>query len=123
MTDFRLGRLLGVGREAEVFECGDKVVRLYKTPASKLSAFGEAANMTAAHLLGLPAPETHGLQTFDGRWGIVMAKVDGPSFGQRLESEPPAKATLLARMAALQLRLHRQHAAHFVALKSVLCAE
>jgi aminoglycoside phosphotransferase (APT) family kinase protein len=120
MSEFRLGRLLGVGREAEAFEYGDKVVKLHKTSASKLSAFREAANMTAAYLLGLPAPETHGLQTFDGRWGIVMAKVDGPSFGQRLESEPTAKAMLLARMAALQLQLHRQRAPHFVGLKSRL---
>lgn len=117
MSEFRLGKLLGAGREAEVFECGDKVVKLYKTSASKLSAFREAANMTAAHLLGLPAPETHGLHFFDGRWGIVMAKVEGPSFGQRLESEPTAEGTILARMAALQLWLHRQRATHFVPLK------
>jgi hypothetical protein len=120
MSEFRLGRLLGVGREVEVFEFDDKVVKLYRTSASKLSPFREAANMTAAHLLGLPAPETHGVQTFDGRWGIVMAKVDWPLFGQRLESEPAAKATILARMAALQFRVHRQRTVHFVALKSRL---
>jgi aminoglycoside phosphotransferase (APT) family kinase protein len=117
MSEFRLGRLLGAGREAEAFECGDKVVKLYKTSSSKLSAFREAANLTAAHLLGLPVPETHGLHTFDGRWGIVMAKVEGPSFDQRLGSEPTARATVLARMVALQLQLHRQRASHLVALK------
>jgi hypothetical protein len=107
MSEFRLGRLLGVGREAEVFEFGDNVVKLYRPSASKLFAFREAANITAAHLLGLPAPETFGLQTFDGRWGIVMAKVDRPLFGDRLESEPAAKEKILARMADLQLLLHR----------------
>jgi len=41
-------------------------------------------------------------------------------FGDRLESEPAAKGRILARMAALQLLLHRQRASHFVALKSRL---
>jgi hypothetical protein len=42
-----LGALLGVGRVAEVFACGELVVKLYKPAVPKCSPFGEAAILTA----------------------------------------------------------------------------
>ena len=51
-----LGALLGVGRVAEVFACGELVVKLYKPTVPKRSPFGEAAILTAVEALGLPAP-------------------------------------------------------------------
>ena len=51
-----LGKLLGKGKEAEVFQYGDHVLKLYKPAAPKTSAFREAANLAIAERLGLPAP-------------------------------------------------------------------
>lgn len=40
-----IGRLLGSGKEAEVFEYGDLALKLYRSIASKASAFREAGNL------------------------------------------------------------------------------
>ncbi len=51
-----LGRLLGSGKEAEVYECGEWVVKLYRATAPKRSAFREAAILAAIEAFELPAP-------------------------------------------------------------------
>jgi len=40
-----IGRLLGSGKEAEVYEYGELVLKLYRPKASKSAAFREAANL------------------------------------------------------------------------------
>jgi DNA-binding helix-hairpin-helix protein with protein kinase domain len=60
MSATTLGRLLGSGKEAEVYECGDLVVKLYRATAPKRSAFREAAILAAVEALELPAPTVWG---------------------------------------------------------------
>ncbi len=50
------GRLLATGNVAEVFEWGNRVLKLYKSPAAKAVAFREAAIHAAVEALGLPVP-------------------------------------------------------------------
>jgi hypothetical protein len=117
-----LGRLLGAGKEAEVFAFGGGAVKLYAAAAAKRSAFREAANTAVAESLGLPVPKIHGLRCFDDRWGIMMSLADGPSFAESIKANPDLTSTYLTEMARLQFRVHGQPGTHFAGLKARLAA-
>ena len=53
-----LGRLLGAGKEAEVFAFGGGALKLYRTAAAKRSAFREAANAAVAESLDSLSPKS-----------------------------------------------------------------
>lgn len=46
-----IGRLLAVGNVAEIFECGSRVLKVYKSARAKWTAFSEAAIHAAAEAL------------------------------------------------------------------------
>ena len=118
MSEPALGALLGVGKEADVFACGALVVKLYKSTAPKRSAFREAAILATVGSLGLPAPIVHGVRYIRDRWGVLMSRVEGPSFAETMAVETlPAR---LNRMARLQLQVHGHPATQFASLKARL---
>jgi aminoglycoside phosphotransferase (APT) family kinase protein len=108
MAGSSLGKLLGAGKEAQVFEAGEHVLKLYKAGVAKTSAFREAAYLSIVEARGLPAPRVIAVQQVSQRWGIVMSKVEGASFADMLLSEPTQVAGHLDAMAALQLRMHAE---------------
>jgi aminoglycoside phosphotransferase (APT) family kinase protein len=117
-----LGGVIGSGKEAEVFECGALVAKLYRRAASKRSAFREAANLALAESLGLPSPSVRGVREIDGRWGIVMTRADGPSFGEAVASQPNLAPAYLRAMAQLHLRVHSHPGPQLASLKARLAA-
>jgi aminoglycoside phosphotransferase (APT) family kinase protein len=117
-----LGRLLGAGKEAEAFEFGDGVVKLYRRSAPKDSAFREAAHMTLAERAGLPTPEVFAVDRFVGRWGIAMSRVEGVSFADAIDARPERAPPYLSAMALLHLRVHAIPAVHLGGLKARLAS-
>jgi hypothetical protein len=84
-----VGRLLAAGNVAEVFECGSRVVKLYRSPAAKQAAFREAANHAAVEAMGLPVPAVWGVQRIDARWRIVFDRVKHASLAERMQEIRP----------------------------------
>jgi hypothetical protein len=117
-----LGRLLGTGKEAEVFAFGDGALKLYGATAAKRSAFREAANAAVAESLGLPVPEILGIRRVGDRWGIVMGLAEGPSFAESIKAKSDQTSIYLKEMALLQFRVHGHLGTHFAALKVRLAA-
>jgi aminoglycoside phosphotransferase len=115
-----LGKRLGTGKEAEVFEFGDMVVKLYQADAPKRSAFREAANLALVEAFGLPVPSVSGVRQVGDRWGLVMARADGPSFADAMKLQPELLPKYLQRMALLQLRVHSHPGTWFPSLKTRL---
>jgi aminoglycoside phosphotransferase (APT) family kinase protein len=71
-------KLLGQGREAEIYEWADgQVLRLYRSAKSATRIEHEASAMRAAAERGVPAPQVFGMLTVDGRPGLLMERVDG----------------------------------------------
>jgi aminoglycoside phosphotransferase (APT) family kinase protein len=112
-----LGALLGVGRVAEVFACGELVVKLYKPAVPKRSPFGEAAILAAVETLGLPAPVVYGVHRIGDRWGVLMSRVDGPTLADAMKHHAGTLPAQLTRMARLQLQVHSRRATQFANLK------
>ncbi|MBV9585349.1 MAG: aminoglycoside phosphotransferase family protein [Alphaproteobacteria bacterium] len=111
------GPLLAAGNVAEVFEWGDRVLKLYKSPAAKPVAFREAAIHAAVEALGLPVPSVWGVERVDERWGIVFDRVSAASFADRMRSAPDAVPDYLDRMARLHIAIHQRAAVSFGSLK------
>jgi hypothetical protein len=82
-----IGRLLAVGNVAEVFECGSRVLKLYRSAVRKPTAFREAAIHATVEAMGLPVPAVWGVQEVGGRWGIVFDRVSGASFAERMQQD------------------------------------
>ncbi len=117
MSKSVLGCTLGSGKEAEVFEFGSDVLKLYRTTAPKRSAFREAATLALVEAFGLPAPQVRGVQEIEGRWGIVMTRAEGRSFAEAMRRQPDLAAQYLKRMALLQRRVHSHQATQLGSLK------
>ena len=62
-----IGQLLAAGNVAEVFKWGSRVVKLYRSPARKPTAFREAAIHAAVEAMALPVPAVWGVLEVGGR--------------------------------------------------------
>jgi Ser/Thr protein kinase RdoA (MazF antagonist) len=118
-----IGRLLGAGARADVFEWGDRVIKLYRSPDAKAAAFREAAIQAAVEILELPVPAVGGVQQVDGRWGVVFGRVTQASFAERMRAEPETMPMYLAEMARLHVRIHAYPAPQFASLKTKLASD
>ena len=114
------GRLLAAGNVAEVFEWGSRVVKLYRSPARKPTAFREAAIHAAVEAMALPVPAVWSVLEVGGRWGIVFDRVKGRSFAERMREDPSVIPECLQALAWLQARIHDQPAPQLGSLKSRL---
>ena len=106
-----IGRLLAVGNVAEVFECGSRVLKLYRSAVRKPTAFREAAIHATVEAMGLPVPAVWGVQEVGGRWGIVFDRVSGASFAERMQQDPSLAPECPEILARLHARIHT-HPAH-----------
>nr|WP_261329971.1 hypothetical protein [Rhizobium leguminosarum] len=103
-----IGRILGSGKVAEVFEYGALALKLYKRAASKASSFREAANLSILERLALPTPNVHAVGEFDGRWGVLMDRAPSSCFADQFVLT--AGRAPLEDMAQLHRRLHEKPA-------------
>ena len=101
-----VGSLLGAGQVAEVFAYGDHVLKLYRRPEAKASAFSEAAVLAAIADHALPVPRVHAVGQWRGRWGLVMDRADGAPLAQVSPSGVALADGALEEMLALQQRIH-----------------
>lgn len=97
--------LLGEGRTAEVFAYGDGLVlKLDRPEWSGLSTF-EATVLDALADAGLPVARSRGTVTIEGRSGVLMDRIDGPSLLQVLTGAGPGELHALAgQFATLQVQ-------------------
>jgi aminoglycoside phosphotransferase (APT) family kinase protein len=118
----RLGERIGSGKVAEVFELGDHVAKLYRSPGSKGSAFREAAALALAESVGLPVPSVKAVREIDGRWAVVMDRIAGPAFAEAIRLHPERLPAYLAAMVQLHVRLHSCSGSRLGSMKARLRA-
>jgi hypothetical protein len=112
-----LGKCIGSGKEAEIFEYGDLVVKLYRSAAPKRAAFREAAILALVESFGLPVPSVTDVRQFGGRWGLAMTRAEVPPQAEQLDRGR------LREMASLHLRVHSHPGAQFASAKARLAAD
>ena len=102
--------LVGEGRTAEILAWDEgRVLRLFREGASRRYALRELTVSRNVHKADIPSPAVYpaetedGLVEIDGRLGIVMDRVEGPSMLRVLTARP----WQLFRLARSSARLHR----------------
>ena len=82
-------RLIGQGREAEVFEWRDgRVLRLLRAPGPSTRLAFEIAALEAARSAGVPVPQAYEQVVVDGRPGLVMEHLQGPDLLTMIGQKP-----------------------------------
>jgi aminoglycoside phosphotransferase (APT) family kinase protein len=122
MSNPALGRILGSGKVAEVFEYGPMVVKLYRSAVPKRAAFAEAAILALAESMGLPVPAVHGVRRIGDRWGLMMDRADGASFADAVGRQRDMMPGYLKAMALLHARVHSHSVTQLASLKAKLAA-
>ena len=80
-----LGEKIGQGAMADIHAwASGQVVKLYKPGRERRLGRHEAQMTRAVFAAGLPAPEVFDEVTLEGRFGIVLSRLDGPTLLQLL---------------------------------------
>jgi hypothetical protein len=103
-----LGEKIGEGATADVHAWAPgQVVRLFKADFPQRLARHEARMTRAAFAAGTSAPEGFDEVTVDGRFGIVLARLDGPTLRQLLLTRAVTSEQAGSILAAQYLSVHK----------------
>lgn len=103
-----IGPLLGAGKVAEAFAYGEHVLKLYRDPRARSTAFAEAAILAIVGDHGLPVPAVHEAGQYGERWGLVMSHAPGRPLAALAFDDPAIVPAALDAMAALHLAIHAE---------------
>jgi aminoglycoside phosphotransferase (APT) family kinase protein len=103
-----LGKKIGEGVSADVHAWAlGQVVKLFKSAASRRLGWHEAQKTDAVFAAGAPAPQVFGVVTPEGRLGIVLSRLDGPTLLQLLRTGAMTREQVGVTLAALCLGVHK----------------
>jgi Ser/Thr protein kinase RdoA (MazF antagonist) len=103
-----LGEKINQGGTADIHAWAPgQVVKLFKEGFPLELGQQEARMTQAVFAAGVPAPEVFGEVTLDGRFGIVLGRLDGPTLLQVTRSGAVTFAQAGAILASLGLSVHR----------------
>ena len=103
-----LGEKINQGGTADIHAWAPgQVVKLFKEGFPPRLGQQEARMTQAVFAAGAPAPEVFGEVTLDGRFGIVLGRLDGPTLLQVTRSGAVTFAQAGAILASLGLSVHR----------------
>lgn len=103
-----LGEKIGDGVFSDVHAWAPgQVVKLLKPGAPRVAGWWEARMTRAVFAAGCPAPEVLDEVSVDGRFGIVLRRLDGPTLLQLSRSGAVTPQQTGAILASLSLAVHR----------------
>ncbi len=115
------GPLVGEGRTAEVFVWNEtQVLKLFRGFMPPEAALRELDNSQAAFRAGVPAPRPGGVVELNGRTGLVLQKVEGPTMLRRVASRPWTIVSAARTLAGLHSDMHSRRAPALQSLKERL---
>ena len=103
-----LGEKIGEGAFADIHAWAPgQVVKLYKAGVPRRVSWHEARMTRAVFAAGAPAPEVLDEVTLEGRFGIVLSRLDGPTLLQLSRSGAMTFGQAGAILASLYLSVHK----------------
>jgi aminoglycoside phosphotransferase (APT) family kinase protein len=104
---WRTADLVGRGFSADVYAWGGgRVLKLFHASVPAREARREYHATLAVARAGLPAPAVYDLVEVDGRAGIVMERIDGPSMFERVQARPWTLVHAARELADLHAQVH-----------------
>lgn len=99
--------IIARGRRSEIIAWGPgKVLKLYEQGWSAAAVAGELEATSRAAQLGIPAPRTYGLVELDGRHGIILERLTGPTMLDALLADHSRCAELGSMLAEIHSAVH-----------------
>jgi tRNA A-37 threonylcarbamoyl transferase component Bud32 len=103
-----LGEKIGEGAYADVHAWAPgQVLKLFKAGFPRRHSWWEARMVRAAFAAGAPAPEVFDEVTLEGRFGIVLQRLDGPTLLQLSRSGAMTPEQTGAILATLAISVHK----------------
>jgi len=103
-----LGEKIGEGAYADVHAWAPgQVVKLFKASVPERISWWEARMTRAVSAAGGPAPEVLGEVTLEGRFGIVLPRLDGPTLLQLTRTGAMGRAQAGSILATLAMSVHK----------------
>jgi hypothetical protein len=103
-----LGEKIGEGAYADVHAWAPgQVLKLFKAGFQRRHSWWEARMTRAAFAAGAPAPEVFDEVTLEGRFGVVLQRLDGPTLLQLSRSGAMTPEQTGAVLAALAISVHK----------------
>src|SRR5439155_20864668 len=103
-----LGEKIGEGAFSEAYAWAPgQVVKLFKAGVSHLLGRHEVRMIRAVRAAGVPVPEVFGEVTLDGRFGIVLERLDGPTLWHLSRTGAVTFEQAGAIVAALAMSRHK----------------
>ena len=103
-----LGGKIGEGAWSDVHAWAPgQVVKLFKAGFTRRHSWWEARMTRAAFAAGAPAPEVFDEVTVEGRFGVVLQRLDGPTLLQLSRSGAMTPEQTGAILATLAISVHR----------------
>ena len=103
-----LGEKIGEGAYSEAYAWAPgQIVKLFKPGLPRRMPWFEVHMIRAVLAAGVPVPEVFGELTLDGRFGIVMQRLDGPTLWHLSRTGAVTFEQAGAIVAALAMSLHK----------------
>jgi Ser/Thr protein kinase RdoA (MazF antagonist) len=103
-----LGEKIGEGAFAEVYAWAPgQVLKLFKPGFPRRHAWWEARITRAVSAAGVPAPAVFDEVTLEGRFGVVLQRLDGPTLLQLSRSGAMTRERTGAILASLAMSVHQ----------------
>src|SRR5262245_47819959 len=103
-----LGEKIGEGAFSEAYAWAPgQVVKLFKPGVSRWMPWFEDRMLRAVHAAGVPVPAVFGELALDGRFGIVLERLDGPTLRDLTRTGAMTFEQAGAIIAALAISVHR----------------
>ena len=103
-----LGEKIGEGAYSEAYAWAPgQVVKLFKPGVPRRMPWFEVRMLRAVHAAGAPVAEVFGEVTLDGRFGIVLQRLDGPTLWQLSRTGAVTFEQAGAIVAALAMSIHK----------------
>jgi Ser/Thr protein kinase RdoA (MazF antagonist) len=103
-----LGEKIGEGAAADIHAWAPgRILKLFKAGVPRRFGEHEARMTRAVFAAGGPAPEVLGEVILDGRFGIVMPRLDGPTLLQVRRTGAMTRQQTGATLAALYMSVHK----------------
>jgi uncharacterized protein (TIGR02172 family) len=101
------GKLIGIGRTAEIFEYGkNKVLKLYMDWCPETWIIHEESVTRLCHEAGLLVPKTFGLVDVDNRKGLILERIEGRTMMQIIDEKLATNPELLLQYAKTMAEVH-----------------
>lgn len=102
--------LLTACERFEVYQDGDKLVKVYNEDQPKSVAMYDALTHARVEETGLKVPCVHEITKIDGRWAVVLDYIEGNSLDELLQQNPENFDEYLEIFVDTQIEIHSKQA-------------